>query len=50
MDELELLKKDWKKAETEFKHLSDTEIYPMLHKKSSSIIKTLFYIDLIHYL
>ncbi len=46
MDELELLKKDWKKAETEFKHLSDTEIYPMLHKKSSSIIKTLFYISI----
>ncbi|MCA0132321.1 hypothetical protein [Winogradskyella alexanderae] len=46
MDELELLKKDWKKAETGYKNLTDLEIYPMLHKKSSSIIKTLFYISI----
>ena len=46
MDELELLKKDWKKAETDFKSYSDKDIYPMLYKKSSSIIKTLFYISI----
>ncbi|BAO74314.1 hypothetical protein [Winogradskyella sp. PG-2] len=46
MDELELLKKDWDKGTTEFKSYSDNDIYPMLHKKSSSIVKTLFYISI----
>ena len=45
MDELELLKKDWNKNKTEYKSYSETDIYPMLHKKSSSIVKTLFYIS-----
>lgn len=45
MDELELLKKDWNKNRAEFKNYSDSDIYPMLHKKSSSIIKTLLYIS-----
>ncbi|MDY2586740.1 hypothetical protein [Winogradskyella aquimaris] len=45
MDELELLKKNWNKTSDEFKNYSDTDIYPMLHKKSSSIVKTLFYIS-----
>ncbi|WP_445956053.1 hypothetical protein [Yeosuana sp.] len=46
MDELELLKKDWGKKDTEFKKLSSQDIYSMLHKKSSSIVKTLFYISI----
>ncbi|WP_299523093.1 hypothetical protein [Winogradskyella sp.] len=46
MDELELLKKDWQKGRIEFKSYSDSDIYPMLHKKSSSIVKTLFYISI----
>ena len=46
MDELELLKKDWKKEQPEFNTFADSEIYSMLHKKSSSIIKTLFYISI----
>lgn len=46
MDELELLKKDWKKEQLEFNTFADSEIYSMLHKKSSSIIKTLFYISI----
>lgn len=45
MDELELLKKDWNK-QSEHKKLSVSDIYPMLHKKSSSIVKTLFYISI----
>ncbi len=45
MDELELLKKDWNK-QSEHKKLSAKEIYPMLHKKSSSIVKMLFYISI----
>ena len=44
MDELELLKKDWNKREDGNK-LSVADIYPMLRKKSSSIVKTLFYIS-----
>jgi len=44
MDGLELLKKDWNK-QPEHKKLTVGEIYPMLHKKSSSIVKTLFYIS-----
>src|SRR5690606_40940927 len=45
MDELELLKKDWNK-QSDYKKLSARDIYPMLHKKSSSIVKILFYISL----
>ena len=44
MDELDLLKKDWNK-ETKDSRLTAKEIYPMLLKKSSSIVKTLFYIS-----
>jgi MFS family permease len=46
MDELDLLKKDWDKGEVDYKSYSDSDIYPMLHKKSSSIVKTLFYISI----
>ncbi|GGZ83291.1 hypothetical protein [Algibacter mikhailovii] len=45
MDELDLLKKDWNKEKEESK-LSAKDIYPMLLKKSSSIVKTLFYISI----
>lgn len=46
MDELDILKKDWNKDRSEDKTLSSKDIYPMLHKKSSSIVKTLFYISI----
>ena len=45
MDELDLLKKDWNK-ETKDSRLTAKDIYPMLLKKSSSIVKTLFYISI----
>ena len=45
MDELELLKKDWEKKDPAHKKLSAEELYPILYKKSSSIVKTLFYIS-----
>lgn len=45
MDGLDLLKKDWDKTSSE-KKLSVKEIYPMLQKKSSSIVKILFYISI----
>ena len=46
MDGLDLLKKDWNKDTGPANRLSVNEIYPMLHKKSSSIVKTLFYISI----
>ncbi len=46
MDELDLLKKDWNSGSTEFKTYSNSDLNPMLHKKSSSIVKTLFYISI----
>lgn len=45
MDELDLLKKDWNK-EIKDSRLTAKDIYPMLLKKSSSIVKTLFYISI----
>lgn len=46
MDELDILKKDWNTSNSEHKKLSVKDIYPMLQKKSSSIVKTLFYISI----
>ena len=46
MDELELLKKDWQKSNTAFEKKSAGDLYCMLHKKSSNIVKTLFYISI----
>jgi hypothetical protein len=45
MNELDLLRKDWNKDKKE-SQLSAKDIYPMLRKKSSSIVKTLFYISI----
>jgi hypothetical protein len=45
MDELDLLKKDWNNP-TKDNKISVKEIYTMLQKKSSSIVKTLFYISI----
>jgi len=47
MDELELLKKDWQRKREDLPKLSYDEIYRMLWKKSSSIVKWMFYISLI---
>jgi len=46
MDELELLKKDWKRQKGEFKELSYNDIYKIIHKKSSSIVKWIFIISI----
>ena len=46
MDELELLKKNWQKETIEYPQLTAKEIYPMLLKKSSSLIKWIFYISI----
>ncbi|WP_410548948.1 hypothetical protein [Allomuricauda sp. F6463D] len=50
MDELELLKKDWQKREASLPKLSYEEIYPMIKKKSSSIVKWIFYISIIEFI
>jgi len=39
MKELDLLKKDWNKQNTDFPKLSYDDIYKLIHKKSSSIVK-----------
>ncbi len=46
MDQLEVLKKDWQSREHEFPKLSYKEIYPMILKKSSSIVKWIVIISL----
>lgn len=47
MEELDILKKDWKKRENEFRQFSEKDIYEMLHKKSSSIVKWIFIISVL---
>jgi hypothetical protein len=47
MKELDLLKKDWKKNADSFEQISEIEIYNMIHKKSSSIVKWILIISLL---
>jgi len=47
MDELEFLKKDWKKQDANYPKLSYDQIYNMLWKKSSSIVKWIFIISVL---
>ena len=49
MDELELLKKDWNKNGDKYPKLSYDEIYKMILKKSSSIVKWIFIISLLEF-
>jgi len=46
MDELDLLKKDWQSKEKDLPKLSYNDIYTMIWKKSSSIVKWMFYISI----
>lgn len=48
MEELDLLKKDWNKRNT-FEQVSENEIYKMLHRQSSSIVKWLLLISVIEF-
>lgn len=50
MDELELLKKDWQQRDKELPRLSFDEIHRMIWKKSSSLVKWIFYISIIEFL
>ena len=49
MDELDILKKDWKRRESNYPKLSYNEIYKMILKKSSSIVKWIFIISLLEF-
>ncbi len=50
MKELELLKKDWQKNNQKSPNFSELEIYGMLHKKSSSIVKWILIISVLEFL
>ncbi len=49
MDELDLLKKHWKQQDTQYPRVSANDIYKMLLKRSSSIVKWIFIISLIEF-
>ena len=49
MDELELLKKDWKKQEKNLPQYKSEDISPMLQKKSTSVVKWIFIISVIEF-
>ena len=46
MKELELLKKDWKAKESSFPKLNREALYALIWKRSSSIVKWLYYISI----
>lgn len=50
MEGLDLLKKDWNKREKEFPEFSENDIYGMIHKRSSSIVKWIFIISILEVL
>ncbi|MNK69734.1 hypothetical protein D3C87_891300 [compost metagenome] len=47
MKELDLLKKDWQKNSGSFQQISENEIYKMIHRKSSSIVKWILIISIL---
>ncbi len=50
MDELDILKQNWKNQEEDLPRLSYDQIYKMLWKKSSSIVKWIFVISIVELL
>ena len=49
MEELDLLKKAWQKDTHSFEQVTEVEIYKMLHRKSSSIVKWILVISLLEF-
>jgi hypothetical protein len=49
MDELELLKKDWEKSIKNYPSLSKEEIYSLISRRSSSIVKWIFIISVLEF-
>lgn len=50
MEELDLLKKAWKKDTQSFHQVTETEIYKMIHKRSSSIVKWILIISILEFI
>jgi hypothetical protein len=50
MEGLDLLKRDWNKREKGFPEFSEHDIYRMIHKRSSSIVKWIFIISILEIL
>ena len=50
MEELDILKKAWQKDSHSYEQVSESEIYKMLQKKSSSIVKWILIISIIEVL
>ena len=49
MDELKLLKKDWQTSSINFKEFNKEELYKLIYKRSSSIVKWIFIISLLEF-
>ena len=49
MDQLEILKKNWKKQEGTLPKLSKAELTKLIYKKSSSIVKWIFIISILEF-
>ncbi len=49
MDELELLKKRWQYQDQSLPHYKQKDLYEMIHKKSSSIVKWIFFISIFEF-
>ncbi len=49
MDELDKLKNHWKNSEENFPQVTETEIYGMLHKRSSSAVKWILIISILEF-
>ena len=47
IDDLDLLKRDWKKNENSYTQKSEMDIYGMIHKRSSSIVKWILIISVL---
>lgn len=50
MKELDLLKKDWQRNKDSFATVSEKEIYNMIHRRSSSIVKWILIISILEVL
>ena len=50
MDVLDNLKDAWKEQESKNIRFTESDIYKMIHKKSSSIVKWIFYISIIEFI
>lgn len=49
MEELDKLKRDWQRNDSLFPKFSEADLYKMLHKKSSSIVKWILIISILEF-